>query len=163
MSELVFLSLGSNLGNRVRNIANAVRVISELPNISNFSNAPNYESEPLYNQDQPPFLNTVISFNSAGNPDDFFNTITRLETAAGRFRQREKNSPRKLDIDILAWGKRISESAQLTIPHRDLQNRRFVLLPWNDIAPDFLVPKINMKVSDLLSACVDSSQVIKQN
>jgi len=163
MSELVFLSLGSNLGNRIRNIANAVRIISELPNISNFSSAPNYESEPLYNPDQPSFLNTVIGFNSAGNPDDFFKTITRLETAADRPRQREKNSPRKLDIDILAWGNRISESAQLTIPHRDLQNRRFVLLPWNDIAPDFLVPKINMKVRDLLSACVDSSQVNKQN
>jgi 2-amino-4-hydroxy-6-hydroxymethyldihydropteridine diphosphokinase len=75
--------------------------------------------------------------------------------------KREKNSPRTIDIDILTYGNSFLETEQLTIPHSDLANRKFVLVPWAELAPEFNVPVFNMTVTELLNMCPDPSNVIK--
>lgn len=159
MNEQIFLSLGSNLGNRRKHIADAITAIDTSTSISNLRQAGIFETEPLYNLDQPPFLNTVVAFETSLEPLELLDWINILEQESGRPLVREKNQPRALDIDILSWGKRILEDRQLIIPHFDLHNRRFVLIPWAQIDGEFLVPKLNKTVSELLSACVDSSAV----
>ena len=163
MSEQVFLSIGSNLGQRQKNLSVAIAAIQENSAIMNVKQASIYETEPLYYADQPAFLNTVIGLETTCQPLELLVFTAGLEEVSGRQPDRKKNLPRTLDIDILCWGDRILNHKNLVIPHPDLQNRRFVLIPWAEIAADYLVSKWNMTVRELLSICVDSSQVNEYN
>ena len=163
MSEQVFLSLGSNLGQRRHNLATAIAALNSNTAIKNLQQAPIYETEPLYFTDQPVFLNTVVGLETIYHPFELLEFTSGLERVSGRPPARTKNQARQLDIDILCWGQQVIDSSQLTIPHPDLQNRRFVLVPWAEIAAEFMVIKWNMTVRDLLSVCVDSSQVNEYN
>ncbi len=163
MSEIVYLSLGSNLGQRRQNLNTAITALAADTAIKNIQQAPIYETEPLYYTDQPFFLNTVVGLETSYQPSDLLEFTRGLERANGRPPIRAKNRPRYLDIDILCWGDRILDHPDLVLPHPDLQNRRFVLVPWTVIAASFMVVKWNMTVRDLLSACVDSSQVNEYN
>lgn len=161
MSEPVFLSLGSNLGDRRGFIEETVTAICALPGIGNPRRAALYESEPLYNRHQPAFLNTVLGLESDRSPADWLNYLQGLEQAAGRPAERGKNQPRTLDIDILAIGRRVVDSPRLRLPHPDLNRRKFVLLPWAEIAPDFIVPVWETSVRELLVVCGDRSRVVQ--
>ncbi len=159
MSERLFLSLGSNRGKRRDYISFARDALLIHPQFANLSMSAFYETDPLYNTDQPVFLNTVIRLDTALSPEGILKIMQELEQLAGRPDQREKNQPRTLDIDILALGQRVVKNTALSIPHPDLINRKFVLVPWNEIAPDYIVPYWNRSVSDLLSTCPDQSTV----
>lgn len=161
MNDLVYLSLGSNIGDREANLAGAITILGEYPENSNLRSALFYNSEPLYNTDQPDFLNTVVELNSMFTTFEFLDEIDNIERLLGRPVKREKNLPRTIDIDILTYGDSILETDKLTIPHPGIQTRRFVLVPFCELAPNFNVPGWNKTVKELLANCTDKSIVQK--
>jgi len=161
MSERVYLSLGSNLGDREANLASAITALNTFHEIRHIQSASFYASEPLYNTDQPTFLNTVVSLETDFTPFQLLDAIRHVEQLLGRPPSREKNMPRTIDIDILCYGTAVIETEELTIPHDDLVNRRFVLVPLNELNPDLMIPVWNQPVKTLLTLCPDTSQVRK--
>jgi|TARA_B100000749_G_C18403925_1_gene456041 2-amino-4-hydroxy-6-hydroxymethyldihydropteridine diphosphokinase len=161
MPESGFLSLGSNLGDRESNLASAITALSTYHEINDIKSASFYNCPPLFNTDQAEFLNTVIAYKTDFSAFDFFDACRNVEKLLGRPDKREKNSPRTIDIDILTYGSSFLETEQLTIPHSDLANRKFVLVPWAELDPDFTVPVFKMTVTELLSLCPDPSNVTK--
>lgn len=161
MPESGFLSLGSNLGDRESNLASAITALSTYHEINNIKSASYYNCPPLFNTEQPEFLNTVIAYVTNFSVFNLFDACSNVENLLGRPDKREKNSPRIVDIDILTYGSSFLETEQLTIPHPDLVNRKFVLVPWTELAPDFTVPVFKKTVTELLSLCPDPSNVTK--
>ena len=161
MYELVILSLGSNLGDREENLAAAITLLGTFNGVKNIKSASFYESEPLYNTNQPNFLNTIISCDSSLNPFDFLDKIKHIEFTLGRPKERDKNQPRIIDIDILCYGNSYIETDELIIPHPELMFRKFVLLPFCELIPDYRIEKIGSTISELLSSCPDKSKVVK--
>jgi len=161
MSETGFLSLGSNLGDKEANIASAITALSTYHEITDLQSASFYNSPPLYNIDQPEFLNTVIKYSTTFSVFDLFDACQNVEKLLGRPEKREKNVQRSIDIDILTYGTSFIETEELTIPHPDLANRKFVLVPWAELAPEEIVPVYNVSVKNLLNICNDNSTVTK--
>ena len=161
MYELVILSLGSNLGDREENLAAAITLLGTFNEVKNIKSASFYESEPLYNTNQPNFLNTIISCDSSLNPFDFLDKIKHIEFTLGRPKERDKNQPRIIDIDILCYGNSYIETVELTTPHPQLMFRKFVLLPFSELMPEYKVEKIGSTISELLSICPDKTNVVK--
>ncbi|MBC8215554.1 MAG: 2-amino-4-hydroxy-6-hydroxymethyldihydropteridine diphosphokinase [Candidatus Marinimicrobia bacterium] len=161
MSELVFLSLGSNLGDREANLAEAITALETYPEIMDVRSASYYDTPPLINTDQPHFLNTVIQLTTDFKPFQLLDAIQHIESMLGRSVEREKNEPRIIDIDILLHGNSVIETDELTLPHPQLPYRKFVLVPFNEIAPDVLIPIFNRTVSELLNHCPDQSIIKK--
>lgn len=131
-APLVFLSLGSNRGERERNIEEALMQLDRLSPGLKASRI--YETEPLYFRAQPFFLNCVAALSWESSPYELLDHLKSLEREFGR-RQSRRFGPRPLDIDILLWGRRVLASSRLTIPHPRLTERRFVLLPLLELAP----------------------------
>ena len=101
----------------------------------------------------------VVEIEMNLNPIQLLDEVKNIEIMVGRNPKDKKNMPRTLDMDILAVGNLLIRSNLLEIPHPKISERRFVLKPWNDIAPDFLVPSYSAKVSDLLESSDDSSHI----
>jgi len=162
MLKKIYLSLGSNIGDRESNLAQATMALSININISDVQSSSYYESEPLYNPDQPKFLNSVVSCFTMLKPFEFLDVTKKIESMLGRREGiRKKNQPRTIDIDILLYGDAVLETSDLIIPHPMLGLRKFVLLPFDEIASDFEIPHINLTVRDLLNRCPDTSMVLK--
>ena len=156
-----YLSLGSNLGDRESNLAQATMALLINFDISDIESSSYYETEPLYNVDQPDFLNSVVKCTTTLKPFDFLDVCKRIEKMLGRSETREKNSPRIIDIDILFFGDSILETDELTIPHPMLGIRRFVLIPFAELEPNFQIPHSKITINDLLDHCIDNSNVIR--
>jgi len=161
MFSKVFLSLGSNIGDRESNLAQATMALSINLNISDIQSSSYYESEPLYNPKQPKFLNSVVSCCTTLKPFEFLDVVKRIETMLGRIDPRVKNQPRTIDIDILLHGDAVLETEELVLPHPMMGLRKFVLLPFDEIASDFQIPYLNLTVKDLLEHCPDTTTVLK--
>ena len=159
VSNKVFLSLGSNIGDRESNIAQAISAIEINRGIENINSASFYHTEPLYNKDQGFFINTVIGLETILKPFELLDLIKKIEFMLGRNKLRKKNMPRTIDIDILVHGESIMETEELIIPHPNLIHRKFVLIPFDEIAPDYKIPLIKLTVHELLVNCVDDSFV----
>ena len=160
-SEIVFLSLGSNLGDRESNLAQATIALSINYQISDIISSSYYESDPLYNEDQPLFLNSILKFSTTLKPFDILDITQKVEKMLGRSQKKEKNQPRIIDIDILFHGDANLETDELIIPHPMISLRKFVLIPFAEIAPEFNIPHTNLKINDLLNNCPDHSRVVK--
>ena len=113
----------------------------------------------MYRADQNEFYNMVVEIDTNLIPVDLLNEIKNIEKKAGRLLERKKNMPRILDIDILAIGDLQIHSGLLEIPHGGISERIFVLKPWNDIAPNFVVQGQNAMVSEILENTYDNSDV----
>ena len=161
MSELAVLGVGSNLGDRESNLAAAITSLGIYNDISEINSASFYESEPLYETNQPKFLNTVISCNTEFSAFQLLDAVQHTELLLGRPKEREKNQRRIIDIDILCYGDSYIETEELVIPHPDIINRKFVLVPFCELMPDFKIEKIGKTISELLKLCPDQSQVVK--
>ena len=161
MSEKAYLSLGSNIGDREANLAGAITILEEYPENNKLRSASFYSSEPLFNTDQPEFLNTVVEINTTFTPFEFLDEIKNIEKLLGRPSEHKKNEPRTIDIDILTFGDSFLETEELTIPHPGIPYRRFVLVPFNELAPNYIVPGWNITIEELLSRCTDKSTVLK--
>ena len=157
--QRIFLGLGTNMGNRYQNLKNGIIMLDEHPHIWVTNKSHVYQSPPMYRADQDKFYNMVIEIDTNLIPVDLLNEIKNIEKKAGRLQERKKNMPRILDIDILAIGDLQIHSGLLEIPHEGISERIFVLKPWNDIAPNFVVPGQNVMVSEILENTDDDSDV----
>jgi 2-amino-4-hydroxy-6-hydroxymethyldihydropteridine diphosphokinase len=136
----IFLGLGSNVGDRLKNITN---VIIDFENNNEFSDVKYssiYETKPYGKIEQNNFLNCVLSFNSEISIHDLFAYIKNLELKIGR-KKREVWGPREIDIDILLYGDLVFNDAKIRIPHKDLLNRDFVLVPLLELEEYIIHPE----------------------
>ena len=155
----IFLGLGSNVGNRYQNLKFGIDMLNAHPHIWVTEKSHVYQSPAMYNTDQDEFYNMVIKIDTNLIPVDLLSAIKSIEEKAGRKVEKKKNMPRVLDIDILAIGNLQIHSGLLEIPHAGISERKFVLKPWNDIAPKFKVPGQNALVSEILANTDDNSDV----
>lgn len=154
MSGGIFLGLGSNLGDRAKNLKDAIKLIG-LPIVAESAI---YETEPVDYLNQPWFLNQVLQCETSFHPLKLLKECQRVENELGRTREISKG-PRTIDIDLLFYNDEILSTPELTIPHPGIPQRRFVLIPLNEIAPDFVHPQLNLTVQQLLERCPDNSVV----
>ncbi|HVT93748.1 MAG TPA: 2-amino-4-hydroxy-6-hydroxymethyldihydropteridine diphosphokinase [Bryobacteraceae bacterium] len=145
-----YLSLGSNLGDRERNLAEAIRRLDEAA-VTIATRSSIYETEPQDIYDQPWFLNLVVEASTSLEPEALLRTVLETEASMGRVRVRDKG-PRLIDIDILLLGETIIDSAALQLPHPRMIHRRFVLAPLVEIAPDLRDPRTGELFRDLLAS-----------
>lgn len=152
-----YLHLGSNLGDRKKNLYDAIRLIEyKIGFIVEKSSI--YETEPWGLKDQPGFLNQAIISKSNLSPNKVLNVITDIESELGRIRN-EKWGPRTIDIDIIYCDDLILNSDELTVPHPHMYDRNFVLIPFMEIAGDFIDPVKQVSVEELYDNCRDESEV----
>lgn len=154
----VFLSLGSNLGDRAQQLREAVRAIQSLGQVLAVSSA--YETEPVGELNQPAFLNAIVEIKTALEPLELLNAVKTIEDALGRA-PRERWGPREIDIDIVLMGDTVLETDRLKLPHPEFRKRRFVLVPLAEIAPDLPDPVSGMTIAALLSQPGVEGQVFK--
>lgn len=144
----VFIGLGTNLGDRLALMRDAVSQLRRHIDVSRIS--PVYETEPVGYLDQPRFLNAVVSGTTDLEPHDLLARLHEIEAALDRERP-FPNAPRTIDLDLLFYDDLIINDEAITVPHPRLHERLFVLVPLNDIAPGFVHPGIGMTVSELRS------------
>ena len=156
MSETVYLSLGSNLGDRAGNLQEAIRLIEREGAIKGVSSF--YETEPVDFPDQPWFLNCVVALESSAPPERLMVELLKIEQNMGRLRMQHKG-PRIIDIDILLYSDRVIDTPELKIPHPAMHQRRFVLEPLAEIAPGAKHPLLQKTVGELLNALPDGQEV----
>lgn len=148
--KTVYLALGSNLGDREQNLERAIRLLGQEP-IEVVRRSSIYETAPMILENQPWFLNQVIEVKTGLLPRHLLHSAQRIELELGRVRM-IANGPRTIDIDVLLYGRTIMASKELTIPHPRMAERRFVLEPLVEIAPNLKHPVLKQKMSELLSA-----------
>jgi 2-amino-4-hydroxy-6-hydroxymethyldihydropteridine diphosphokinase len=150
MSELAYLSLGSNVGAREDHLRDAItrlEAVGRVVSISSF-----YETEPVEFAGQPWFLNCAIALETTKTPEQLMVAILRIEQEMGRRRTQSSKGPRTIDIDVLLMGSTVVNSPDLTIPHPAMHQRRFVLEPLSDIAPEVVHPVLHRTVRELRDA-----------
>ena len=152
---LAYLGLGTNLGDRWKNLKEAIKAISLKMNVLQRSSV--YETKAWGYTNQPDFLNLVIEVNTDLTPLQLLNFVKRTETELGRV-ENFRYGPRLIDIDILFYGTVIRNTARVQIPHPRLHERAFVLVPMAEIEPDFVHPVLQKTVAELLKN-VDTSEV----
>jgi 2-amino-4-hydroxy-6-hydroxymethyldihydropteridine diphosphokinase len=158
MPNLVYLSLGSNLGDReaqLRDAQTQLGAVGRVVAVSSF-----YETEPVEFTQQPWFLNCALALETSKTPQGLMAAILRIEQEMGRRRVQEKG-PRPIDIDILLFDGMVVDSADLTIPHPALHQRRFVLEPLAEIAGEVLHPALKKTIRELRDALPPGQQVRK--
>lgn len=155
-----YLSLGSNLGDRLGFLKQALESISNLHNVSLSEVSGVYETEPVGFASQPVFLNIAARIFTMVEPHALLRMLKEIELNVGRVR-REKWKEREIDIDIIFYGSGKINSGGLVIPHPSAHLRRFVLQPLSEIAPDFMHPSMQKTVSQLLMDCTDNSRVTR--
>jgi len=146
MESLVYLSLGSNVGDREAQLREALSRLSVAGRVAAVSSF--YETEPVEFTEQPWFLNCAVALETGHTPQELMASILLVEEAMGR-RRGQKKGPRIIDIDILLFGDTILDSAEVTIPHPAMQNRRFVLEPLAEIAPKVCHPVLRKTIAAL--------------
>lgn len=160
MHEPVYLSLGSNVGDREGNLNAAIerlRALGEVVAVSSF-----YETEPVEFTAQPWFLNCAVKLDTEKTPEQLLAGLLDIEQKLGRRRGRDKG-PRIIDLDILLFGELIVKEQGLTIPHPAMHERRFVLEPLGEIAEDARHPVLKRPVRELLDALPTGQAVRKAN
>jgi 2-amino-4-hydroxy-6-hydroxymethyldihydropteridine diphosphokinase len=168
MSSTAYIGLGTNLGDRPANIRKAIELIKELPGPRIPRHSSVYESEP-HGRTRNWFVNGVIEIHTELDPQELLKALQKIEIAMGRKKPAkgesgskkiaDKNVSRVIDLDILLYGTQIIDERKLKIPHAELANRKFVLLPLSELAPAYAHPISGATVSELLVACKDDKKV----
>ena len=156
----VFLGIGTNLGDREHNLEVAIEKIGEhIGNILQTSSV--YETPPWGLEAENDFLNMVVSVETSHSPVEIIKKIAVIESSMGRERSQDRYSSRIIDIDILLYDDLVITEKGLKIPHRLMHERKFVLVPLCELAPDLIHPILKKSMSVLLEKCRDRSKISK--
>jgi 2-amino-4-hydroxy-6-hydroxymethyldihydropteridine diphosphokinase len=147
MPQLAYLSLGSNVGDRVAHLRDAIARLESIGRVVSVSSF--YETEPVEVTDQPWFLNCAVGLETALTAEQLMARLLQIEQKMGR-RRIQKKGPRTIDIDILLFDDLILDSPDVTIPHPAMQERRFVLEPLAEIAAEARHPGMKKTIREML-------------
>lgn len=162
-SKLVFIALGSNLGDSRKILSEAIVRLSALSN-GPLRESSLWETTPVDCPiDSPKFLNAIVAFvpQKGETPESLLAKLQKLETVFGRQPKRVLNEPRPLDLDLIAFGEETRNSPQFTLPHPRAHLRRFVLQPLAEITPDLILPSQTKAVAELLAGLPDDEHCVK--
>ncbi|MFI3037789.1 MULTISPECIES: 2-amino-4-hydroxy-6-hydroxymethyldihydropteridine diphosphokinase [Atlantibacter] len=146
----VYIAIGSNLASPLEQVHAALAALAEIPDSQIVAVSPFYRTPPLGPQDQPDYLNAAVALDTDLAPETLLDHTQRIELQQGRERKAHRWGPRTLDLDIMLFGDRQIATPRLTVPHYDMKNRAFMLLPLVHIAPDVCFPD-GVKVADILA------------
>ena len=162
MDKYIYLSIGTNKGDR---ISNSKLVIKKISNISNIIKISNFYKTQSWGFSADYFLNFIIQIQTKLLPIDLLDELIKIEKQMGRYRKPHLNEnkyvSRIIDIDILFYGSEIINSNKLIIPHPRINLRNFILIPLSELCPNFICPVTNKKIKDILKDCQDKSIVKK--
>lgn len=158
--NFAFIGLGSNVGDRLNLIVQAKELIKQMDcNITQQSSI--YETPPWGFEAEQHFLNQIIQVTTSMEPSALINELLAIEKKLGRIRVSEDYASRTMDLDILFFNNDILNENNLTIPHPRLHLRNFVLVPMNEIAPNYKHPVLNLTINKLLLQCTDATECKK--
>lgn len=144
---IAYIALGSNLHTPLEQLKRALNALAQLPQTQLMAVSSFYRSKPLGPQDQPDYLNAAVEISTALSPLALLDELQRIENEQGRVRLRRWGE-RTLDLDILLYGDEVIQSERLTVPHYDMHNREFVIVPLVEIAPNLILPN-GQKLAEL--------------
>jgi 2-amino-4-hydroxy-6-hydroxymethyldihydropteridine diphosphokinase len=153
-----YIAIGSNMDSPVENCSEAANLINNHPAISVTSQSSLYKTEPFGKSDQDWFVNSVVEVTTHLSPELLFKACLAIEKKMGRIRG-EKWGPRIIDLDILFYNDCVFKERDLEVPHPGIAERSFVLVPMNEIAPDFVHPKLKKTIETLLAEIPNPQQV----
>tara|TARA_Y100001968_G_scaffold227849_1_gene210625 strand:+ start:730 stop:1218 length:489 start_codon:yes stop_codon:yes gene_type:complete len=148
----IFLSLGSNMGDRLVYLKKALLLLSNHIEIEIMSKSKIYETSPIKNKKQNYFLNQVIRIKTLVNPLELLNITQKIENQMGRTKNKNRYQARIIDIDILTFNDIVLNQKKLVIPHAQIKLRKFVLKPWTDIASNYILPNSKKTIKELLDS-----------
>jgi 2-amino-4-hydroxy-6-hydroxymethyldihydropteridine diphosphokinase len=157
---MVYLSLGSNVGDRAKNLRDAIAALGESSGVKVTRISSVYETEPVDYLDQPWFLNCAVEAETDMKPAQLLQAMRGIETQMGSEKFVPKG-PRLIDMDVLLYGDAVIDTPELQIPHPRMQLRRFVLEPLAEIAPNVRHPVLGLSASEMLAQTTDKSAVRK--
>ena len=161
MRETVYIGFGSNVGDRLDFCDRAVTLLSLLPHSQVTGISLLYETEPVLDHAQPGetwFLNGVVQLDTDITPRSLLTILREIERSLGRDED-NRSGPRTIDLDILFYGTRVIHEADLVVPHPRLHDRRFVLMPLNELDPLLVHPSLQRTAAQLLADIKDQSEV----
>ena len=137
--SIVYIALGSNLNMPIQQLKLAIQTMADLPDTEIKKVSSLYQSQPLGPQDQPDYVNAVACLETGLSPLALLDALQNIENEQGRIRLRRWGE-RTLDLDILLYDNQIIHNEHLTVPHYDMQNREFVIVPLYEISPELILP-----------------------
>ena len=158
VAHQVYIGIGSNVGDRKENFLEALNRMTKLPDTKIIKESSLYESEPLGNGKQW-YVNGAIQIETRFKPETLLLKFKNIERAMGRKKVKKRWGSRIIDLDILLYDGLILKKKSLRIPHPEMQNRRFVLLPLSEIAPQVIHPELGATISELLINVTDDKKV----
>lgn len=153
-----YLGFGSNKGERISFIETALKEIGKIEKTLIVRSSSVYETEPWGIKDQGDYLNSVAEISTELSAVELLKALKEIENRIGRT-ETSKWSEREIDIDLLFYGNEIHNNENIHVPHDEIENRKFVLIPMNEIAPDLIHPVLNKSISELLSETSDDLHV----
>jgi 2-amino-4-hydroxy-6-hydroxymethyldihydropteridine diphosphokinase len=163
MESNVYLGLGSNKGDRLKYLENTVKLINTDKNCRILKSSSVYETKPYGNLEQDNFYNAVILIETEYDVVKLYFFLKSIEKEVGRENSEIRWNPREIDVDILFYNNLIYESEFLTVPHKDIMNRDFVLMPILEIASDYVHPVLNKKISETDFSLINKYIIQKLN
>jgi 2-amino-4-hydroxy-6-hydroxymethyldihydropteridine diphosphokinase len=160
MSKTAYIGIGSNLGNRTENCLQALHMAGSIPGCTLEARSDLYRTEPVGTQGQQWFVNAVMALRSEISARELLGHLMAIESAMGRVRK-GRWDPRRMDLDILLFGDDVIRDEDLKIPHPLMHQRRFVLVPMVQLAPNLVHPVLGMTMTELLHRLpADGQEVI---
>jgi len=156
--QFIVLSLGSNIGDRLQFLKEAIAALENTRGIQIFEHSSVYETQPVDDTDQDFFLNLVVTGRTSLPPPGLLQAVKQIEQDLGR-KKRPDKGPREIDIDIIFYGNEVIDEPELQIPHPRFQRRKFVLVPLIEMIPGFISPMHDQSVTELLEQCPDESYI----
>ena len=151
ITHTAYISLGTNLGDRIENLRQGVKLLDAEKEIEFLNISAVYETDPVGGPVQGPFLNACAEINTFLPPEELLTRMLSIEDKLGRVRE-ERWGPRLLDLDLLVYEERIINTEFLKLPHPRMEERDFVMVPLNDIAPGLVIPGLKKSVSEILAS-----------
>ncbi|HUQ50366.1 MAG TPA: 2-amino-4-hydroxy-6-hydroxymethyldihydropteridine diphosphokinase [Terriglobales bacterium] len=159
MPSIAYLSLGSNVGDRMKNLRQAITSLVAVGKVVKTSSF--YETQPVEFQEQAWFINCVVELETDHSPQGLMAGLLKIERKMGRQRNLPKG-PRSIDLDIVLYEKQVIDEDGLKVPHAAMHERRFVLAPLAEIAPDAIHPVFMRSASELLKSLTDNNDAVKK-